>query len=228
MINRWLQCSVRALGAAAVACALFMMPAGFAQAQAPESGSASAPQFTYGVRVGANVSGVTGDNIAIEESSMRPIVGAFLSLPLTSWVGVQPEVAYRPHDVKLSTTQQFSAQTWQYTTHYLAVPVLLKWYVPSPGTSQLHVLTGPDIAFKLGENVDLASSRESELSPAFGNSFSSTDIGAVVGVGFDRNASGRVFSLDVRYEIGLTELTSDSDVPSLHDRSFSITFGIGL
>lgn len=187
-----------------------------------------APELTYGIRIGASIAGVNGDNIAIEEPGMQPTIGAFLTYSFTDWLAVQPEVIYRPHDVQLSSEQRSPAQTWRYTTHYIGMPVLLKWYLPSPGTSKIHFLAGPDVAFKLGENVDLASSQTDELPPAFGDSFSSTDVGAVVGGGIDRFAAGRVFSLDVRYEIGLTDLAPESGESSLYDRSFSITLGFGL
>lgn len=214
---------------AVVALALLLIPSDTVQAQSTTEASAdAAPKWSYGIRIGAGISGVNGDDIAIEESNMQPTIGAFLTYSLTDWLAVQPEVAYRPHDVKLSSEQQSPAQTWRYTTHYLGVPVLLKWYLPSPGTSRIHFLAGPDVAFKLGENVDLASSQMDELPPAFGDSFSSTDVGAVVGGGIDRFIAGRLFSLDVRYEIGVTDLVTQSDGPSLYDRSFSITVGIGL
>jgi len=229
MTTHWLQRNMHRMQAALVALALLFAPAQAVQAQAAQDVStAAAPELTYGVRVGANFSGVSGDNIAIEESNMQPSVGAFLSLPLTNWLAVQPEVAYRPHDVKLSSDQGFSAQTWRYTTHYLAVPVLLKAYVPSPGASKLHLIAGPDVAFKLGGNVESAASQMEELPPAFGSEFSGTDVGAVVGAGFDQYAAGRVFSLDVRYKIGATDLVSDLDGASLYDRSFSITVGMGF
>lgn len=229
MMSQWIQRSTYTSIITVVALVLLLVPPDAAQAQStPEAPTGEAPELTYGIRIGASLSGVDGDNIAVEESSMQPSIGAFLSYSLTDWLAVQPEVTYRPHDVKLSSEQRSPAQTWRYTTHYVGVPVLLKGYLPSPSTSKIHLLAGPDIAFKLGEKVDLSSSQTAEFPPAFGDSFSSTDVGAVVGGGIDRFVAGRLFSLDVRYEIGMTDLVTQSDGPSLYDRTFNVTIGIGL
>lgn len=229
MMSQWIQRSTYVSIITAAALVLLLIPSDTVQAQSTTGVSmGGAPEWTYGIRVGANFSGVSGDNIAVEEPGLQPTIGAFLTYALTDWLAVQPEVNYRPHEVGLSSTQRSPAQTWQYTTHYIGVPVLLKWYLPSPGTSRIHVLAGPDVAFKLDENVDLTTSQTAEFAPAFGDAFNSTDVGAIVGGGIDRFVAGRLFSLDVRYEIGMTDLVTQSNGPSLYDRTFNITVGIGL
>lgn len=222
MRTTWIQRSMVVLGAALVALGMLSVPA---QAQ---SANGTAPEWTYGVRVGASIADVTGDNLAVNESDMRLTGGAFVSLPLTSWLAVQPEVAYRPRAVKVSLAESHSAQEWRYTTHYLDVPVLLKAYMPSPGAAAFHLLAGPEVAFKLGESVDLASSQTEDLPPAFGESFRSTDVGIVVGGGLERSVDSRVFSVDARYVFGLTDLADQADPATLYDRSLTITLGIGF
>lgn len=230
MMSEWIHRAVRYVATTLLAVALLSVSAEGVHAQvdqAPEVPE-DQPTLRYGVRLGVGVTGVQGDAVARKNRGTSPLLGTFVTYPVTNELAVQPEIAYRRHSVEVASAQQRPPQLWRYTTHFLDVPVLVKGYLPSPDNTRLYLQAGPNVAFALGSDADLAPSRTNDLPPAFGDAFSSTSVGAVVGGGLDRFIGDRLFSVDVRYTLGLTDLVTESDAPSLYKRSFDITIGIGL
>lgn len=234
MVSEWIQRGARYVGTTALALALFFAGVEAAHAQegpTPEASDtviSTEPTLGYGIRLGVGITGVQGDAVARENRGSNPLVGAFLTYPMTNWLAVQPEAAYRLHTVEVASAEQRPPQLWRHTTHYLDIPVLFKGYLPAPEDTRLYLHAGPDLALALSSETDLAESRTDDLPPAFGEDFNTVNVGAVVGGGVDRFIDGRLFSVDVRYVLGLTDLVTQSDAPSLYNQSFDITVGIGL
>lgn len=230
MRSEW-RSGVRYVGIVIVPLVLLFAGPGAAHAQMQDPSEASGERQTtlnYGMRLGVAVTDVAGEAVAGTDRGAHPLIGAFLSYPATNRLLVQPEVAYRVHGVEVASAEQQPPQPWRYTTHYLEAPVLLKGYLPSPEDTRFYLQAGPKAAVKLSQTADLAPSQTDDLPPAFGDSFRSTNLGVVFGSGVDRYVEGWLISIDVRYEVGLTNLVAESDLPSLYSRSLDFTIGIGL
>ena len=152
------------------------------------------PKPLLGVEGGINLSSFNGDTVnSVYESRLGFVGGGFLSLPLGSSLSLQPEVLYAQKGGKVNG--------FDYRLDYVEIPILLDVKVLGP----LGILLGP--AF----NAKVASTD--------GVVVDNTDVGVILGAQLNVAA----FLLSGRYEVGLTDLNSDSKI-----QNGTFTFLVGL
>jgi len=188
----------------------FVLLAGFSFATAHA-------QFAFGIKGGANISNVNGNDVSGTNSLVGFNAGVYLKLPMTRHLSIQPEVDYSGQGFKetgggYETTQH---------DNYINVPVLLK-YTHFTG---VFIETGPQVGF-------LASAKVSSQGVSVDDKadYNSADFSWVLGVGVKIPATP--ISLDARYNFGLSNIINNgggsSDNNSVHNGSFQIGVMIRL
>jgi hypothetical protein len=110
---------------------------------------------SIGVKAGANLSNVydaQGDDFRAD-AKLGLAVGAFLTLPITKYFGVQPEILFSQKGYQGSGSILGSEYSYIRSTNYIDVPILV-----AIRTSQyLTILFGPQYSFLLSENYTFES-----------------------------------------------------------------------
>jgi Outer membrane protein beta-barrel domain len=189
----------------------FVLLAGFSFATAHA-------QFAFGIKGGANISNVNGSDVTGTSSVVGFNAGAYLKLPVTRHLSIQPEVDYSAQGFK----QTVSGTTFTSKNDYVNVPVLLK-YTHFTG---VFIETGPQVGF-------LATAKVSSQGVTVDDkpSYNSADFSWVLGVGVKIPATP--ISLDARYNFGISNIVNNgssggSDNNSAHNGSFQIGVMIRL
>lgn len=112
--------------------------------------------FSFGLKIGSNFSNVydsQGDKFTAD-GKYGLAAGAFLSLPLGKFIGIQPEVIYSEKGFKGSGAFLGSNYTATRTTTFIDVPILLA----IKPVSFLTILAGPQYSFLIKQENNFTSS----------------------------------------------------------------------
>lgn len=132
---------------------LFTINAGLAQTMLPDSDRTTRP--SVGIKAGINVASLydTKTEDLSNSSKIGIAAGAFLSLPLGRYLGVQPEVIYSQKGYKGEGNLLLADYEYTRSFDYLDVPILLQ---VKPGKS-LSLLAGPVFSFLLHKKISFDS-----------------------------------------------------------------------
>jgi hypothetical protein len=140
-----------------------------------------------------------------------PVFGVYFSLRLGKYLASQKGSKF---------TEE--GYTDQITGSYIEVPVLAKIYVVPEGPVRPILFAGPAIGFMLsaeevydGESEDIS------------DEVTGTDFGVVFGGGLEFKAGRAVLTLDVRYDMGLTDVEA-SDELQVKNKTVSVMIGLGF
>lgn len=207
--------------------ALMILTAANAAAQGepikPTADGDNRDQFGFGIRAGLNIANVydeEGEDF-IADSKTGFYGGAFVSVPLGTIIGIQPEVIYSQKGFKATGTFLGGSYNFERTTSYLDIPLQLS-IKPIP---QLTFLVGPQFSYLLETKDDfnegtLTLVQEEEIT---GDNYKKGVIGAVVGV--EANWKGLFVSARGGWDI--TKTDSDGDSTSPRYKNQVIQFGLG-
>ena len=135
----------------AIAAATFMVQMGSAQ----EDPLDLREQLTFGVKAGLNVSNVydsQGEEFD-NDAKLGLAAGAFVAIPLGTYLGVQPEVLFSQKGFKATGSVLGSDYEFKRTTNWLDVPLLIA-VKPS---STVTLLAGPQFSFLIDGKYDFDS-----------------------------------------------------------------------
>ncbi|MFT3793278.1 porin family protein [Flavobacterium sp.] len=208
-------------------CALMILAAANASAQGepikPTADGDNRDQFGFGIRAGLNISNVydeEGEDF-IADSKTGFYGGAFVSVPLGTIIGIQPEVIYSQKGFKATGTFLGGSYDFERTTSYLDIPLQLS-IKPIP---QLTFLVGPQFSYLLETKDDFNEGtitlvQEEEITD---DNYKKGVIGAVVGV--ETNWKGLFVSARGGWDITKTDTDGDSTSPRYKNQV--IQFGLG-
>jgi hypothetical protein len=191
------------------------------------AGALQAQEMEIGAKLGVSIANVSEsvsvdfDGFRIKSSSRRGLMaGGFLALPVAPRIAVQPELLWVSKGVAMEgafSDEDFGNATFdgELIADYVQIPVLARFDVlPAEGSTRLHLLAGPYIAFESGCKVEFTATS------SFGSFSDSEDCGddgrkkvdfgldLGAGVGF-RTGFGTLF-LEARYGLGLRDLSDES------------------
>ena len=187
----------------AIVVAVLGLPAvGFAQDAVAETENiekkASEKFFSGGLKLGASLSTVSGDEIAgnsLQDYSLRfgPNAGGFLTFRVHEYVAVQWEAYFNYKGAKVAEGT--------FRLNYIDMPVLAKGIVPLGGDITPNVHVGPMLSHVQISKVELEGDREVNLKedPQSVNTF---DIGVAAGVGANYRLPVGEVSADLRFQQG--------------------------
>jgi hypothetical protein len=172
-------------------------------------------QFAFGIKGGANISNVNGSDVSGTNSLVGFNAGAYLKLPVTKHLAIQPELDYSGQGFKETS----SGVTTTQHENYIDIPVLLKYHFAG-----LFVETGPQAGFLVSAKVS-----QQGVSVDDKASFNSAEFSWVFGAGVKIPMTP--ISLDARYNFGLSNVVNNSQTPdngSVHNGNFQIDVMINL
>ncbi|MBC7949611.1 MAG: PorT family protein [Chitinophagaceae bacterium] len=155
------------------------------------TGAASQAQVKFGVKAGANLANVSGDDVEGTDMKIGFHVGGLAEIPVSTMFSVKPEVVF--------SNQGWKEDDGKVNLAYLNIPVLLQYNNPSG----FYAETGPQIGFLMsakakpddGDDVDIK------------DLFKTTDFSWAFGAGF-KTKSG--FGFGARYNFGLSDIIEDA------------------
>jgi len=109
-------------------------------------------ELTLGVKAGVNYSNVydsQGENF-VADAKFGFAIGGFVSIPLFTFLGVQPELLYSQKGYKSSGTFLGSSYSMTRTTNYLDVPI----YLVLKPVENISILFGPQFSYLLKQTDD--------------------------------------------------------------------------
>jgi len=145
-----------------------------------------------GIKVGANFATLTDD----VETRTGLSFGAFATIKFNDKIALQGDVLYSQQGAELLDIGKVDL-------NYVNVPIVFKYYL----VKRLNLHVGPQFGF-LVSDFDTSE---------FEDSYKSTDVSGVVGLGLDLPLGFRV---EGRYNFGLTEF-----LPDLKNNVFSLSVG---
>jgi len=155
--------------------------------------------YTYlGVQAGINFASLSGDGSAILSSNTGFQAGVQLDVPYTPYFSLMPELRYVERGFGLSGDGNV-------TLNYVELPVLAKFNLPTGNPFTPFLLFGPNFSLKTGTGGN------GILLGA--GSYHTFDFGLNFGFGaqFQIAQTSRFF-VDFEYYLGLTDVTSGSDL----------------
>ena len=210
----------------AFACMLTLAPAG-----------ARAQEITLGVKGGLNFSNLSVDDPADPDfdfdSQTDFLAGAFAQFGFGRIFAVQPEVLYSQRGAKSRNEDPAT----KLDLDYVEIPLLLMVRLASRESPMYPILyAGPSVAFETrcrvsGEEGGVSVSLDCD-DPQLDGAFETTktNFGLVFGGGFEILFSRLTIQLDVRYNLGLTNLNDaeDAEQVSVKSRAWSFMLGLGM
>lgn len=167
-------------------------------ASAGITSAAHAQGARFGVKAGASLSNLVGDDVDGVKSKWGFNGGLMANFGFSDLVSFQPELLYSMKGTKAKDLEE------TYTTlHYLDVPLLVKINAKGPFFE-----LGPQVGFLVGQKSQVKI-------PGFGtqtntdtDGLSKVDLGYIAGVGYQLESG---LSLGVRYNGGLLSIDDDKD-----------------
>jgi hypothetical protein len=144
-------------------------------------------QLSFGVKLGLNYSNVydsQGENF-VADAKFGVALGGFVSIPLGSFIGIQPELLYSQKGYKSSGTFLGSSYSMTRTTDFIDVPI---YFVVKP-IENISLLFGPQFSYLLKRTDDFT-----------GGSISATDIQNYTNDNLRKNIFGLAGGLDLNID----------------------------
>ncbi len=164
----------------------------------------SAQESRYGIRIGANLSSISSDDIPdnLDDSRIGVVVGFFADYALTQKLRLQPELQFSGQGNKDEVVR----------VNYLQLPILLKYDIKN----WINIHIGPQVGLKIWEWED---------NTDFETNFNTFDFAGVLGLGVNITNN---FFVDLRYALGLSNVLDDEGASiSLDGKNRNIQLSIG-
>lgn len=215
---------MKSLKTSLLAITILSASAAFAQETiTPSADNDNRDQFGFGVRAGVNIANVydeEGEDF-VADSKTGFYGGAFVSVPLGTMFGIQPEVIYSQKGFKATGTFLGGAFNFERTTSYLDIPLQLQ----IKPTTFLTFLVGPQFSYLLETKDDfnegtLTVLQENEITD---DNYKKGVIGIVAGV--EANWNGLFVSARGGWDVTKTDTDGNSTSPRYKNQV--IQFGLG-
>jgi len=160
---------------------------------------------SFGVKGGANFSNLYTEDVDDNNVLTCFNVGFFVTMPITEFLAIQPEVLYSRKGAELVYNNAFATGTAKFKLNYIEVPVLLKINL----TKNFNVHAGPYFAYLIdGDVTNESSSGNFDFEENLSNDdFNKFDYGLSAGLGFDFDS----FGIGARYNYGLAKVGKERD-----------------
>ena len=204
---------------------LFAMAAsttGFAQNGTTSSSTDTRENFKFGVKAGINLANVYDeeDQDFVADGKVGFAGGAFVSIPLGTFVGIQPEVMFSQKGFK-SETEGLFGENYEFkrTTSHLDIPVHLQ----IKPIENLSILVGPQFSYLLSTKNELNGYSAEEEEEINDENYKKGVFGLSAGVDF----TVENFVLSARAAWDMSKTDSDGEESSIRYKNQVIQFTVG-
>ena len=179
-----------------------------------------------GVKAGVNLSTFSISRDIVTEIQAVPHfrIGAFVSFDVLKSIAIQPELYYSIKGPKLIETI-YGPKPGKWKLSYIDIPVLAKIKFNIKGNLKPGLLIGPYAAFNTGAKWIVEGLEDEDIKESIKN----IDYGIVLGGSVDIKIYDWKLILDVRYNIGLSNIgDKGSEDYNAKNRSFSFMVGVAF
>lgn len=188
--------------------------------RAQDSGTDSRENFQFGLKAGLNYSNIydeKGDNFTAD-GKFGFVGGAFLSIPIGKYLGIQPEVLFSQKGFKTSGSFLGISYKFTRTLNFIDIPLLVQ-IKPS---EYISFLIGPQFSYLVKQSDDFGNTTTEK---EFDNDNIRKNILCFTG-GFDINPSNFVFSARVGWDVTNNNGDGTSSNPRYKNVWYQATIGI--
>jgi hypothetical protein len=178
-----------------------------------------------GIKVGLNFSNLRGSGAPSGSEYKKDfVVGGFITYSIDNDFAVQPEVYYtkKGYQVTRSYLGRSSDQT-TLSIAYIEIPVLLKYTLAPKGKTTPGFFAGPAIGFKRSGKYKIkegSQTQDGEL-----QNITATDYGIVIGADWRIALSSGAVLIDMRYDLGFSNIVDTNPSPVAKNQTISILLG---
>lgn len=175
--------------------------------------------FAVGPKGGVAITSFEGADAGNIEARTTGFGGLFMNFQLVPILTIQPELLISER----GAIQTNNGYRNDIRLRYFDIPVLAKFRIPLGGFYP-HILLGPDFAFNT--NVDYTSTETStgNVVTLKGGDVNKSDVGGLVGAGFDIQSGHLFFTVDGRYGYSFNKLGPNT----VNIRNVGWTFAAGI
>lgn len=179
--------------------------------------------ISKGLMGGLNLATTGGADVSSDvKSTTGYAAGVFLELNIPGPFSIEPEALYSIKGSKKELTRV----TFTATSTYIDVPVLVKYYFPSPVVKPF-LFAGPSYSILLSAKQKTEGAGITTTEVDIKDATRTNDLGAVVGVGLNFSLPAIDVRIDARYNYGLSTLDKEGTVKG-YNRVASIYVGIAF
>ncbi len=174
-------------------------------------------QFALGIKGGLNFAKLDVNSSVATNYNNRTgyHAGAFALFKLTK-IGIQPEIIFSRQGSKY----EFNSQNLEANFDYINVPILLKIYT----IAGINLQVGPQFGFlSKAEAETVVNGIKSPTDVK--NLYKTSDVSLALGVGWDLPFG---LMLDARYNLGLSDISDNSNNPETKNKVFQISAGFKI
>lgn len=183
-------------------------------------------EFHVGLKAGMNYSNVydsQGEDF-VADAKAGFVAGAFLTIPIGSFIGVQPEVLFSQKGFKGKGTLLGSPYQVTRTTNYIDIPLMLA----IKPASRVTLLVGPQFSFLLKQKDDFTSGifNTSQVQEFENDNLRKNTLGVLGGADF--NFNNIVLGTRLGWDIKNNNGDGTSTTPRYKNKWFQITLGFKI
>lgn len=205
-----------------VLCVLLMEPSSLFAQSNEEVETSNQNEVTFGIRGGLSyysseidfsveLLGVSESSSVSSDSRFGFAAGIFSEIPISDLFSFQPELLFVQKGGKdggdpggqLEGEEGEGQNGGNLALNYLDLPLLARINLPVDGDFDPYITAGPSVGYLLSINVD-ETAEEIPIDPE--EFYKSFNAGFVIGAGADIGS----FTMDLRYDIGLTNIYDDT------------------
>jgi hypothetical protein len=174
---------------------------------APRTASAQ-----VGLLVGFNSANIKFDPAGDSKPERRTgfVAGLSFDVPVQDIFSVELDALFAQKGTKFTE----GSDTFKLRLNYVDIPVLGRINLPGSGPAGVHLLVGPSFNFKVSEKFDPSEGDEDQVEKF--------ETALVIGGGVHVSR----FRIDLRYGLGLSNISKDSGTDKATNRVFSVLVGI--
>lgn len=192
---------------------------------------ASAASIDLGVKGGFSLSNLnwSGDGPEGGWSNLtKPIFGAFVAFNLSQTFAIQPELYLWQGGAQIVDSFEGDTYKMQLLFNYLHVPVLAKVRLIKEGKVRPILFAGPAFSFLMTAKQKAWYNGSPKGEEDVKEYLKSTDLSAVFGGGLEFHLNKIMLVLDVRYNLGFTNIDKESEDTTIKNKAIMIMAGIGF
>jgi hypothetical protein len=197
-----------------------------------------------GMKAGVNFSTSTGADAGNDQSITGIIGGGFVSINLSKWISLQPEIIFSQKGSKFDARRVFVnsptdsvIQDGTFTSKlpYVEFPLLLRFNIVNESDFLPSLFAGPSFGFRASPTIafegtltDSSGTRPFETKESASDAIKGTDIGLVVGGSLAIESGGGLVFVEVRYTKGLNSYYVDEAEVELKNSVVSVMLGLSF
>ncbi len=178
-------------------------------------------QVKFGVKTGAQLTNIVGDDFDDSDSKIGFNVGGYANIRFAEQFAFQPELLFSLQGTKYEFNELGSSIDTKTHLSYINIPLMVKWYA----YDGLNFEFGPQVGFNVASKVKVDGSGadiiegDYDFDEVYLRDVETVDFGVNIGAGYEMENG---LNFGIRYGLGLTDIAKDYDA-----KNSVISLGVG-